>query len=137
MIEELRPIVERARNTETIMSVNNNTNVTLASLLGASHQPAVTAPRDTNSGNVTINSGILVIFWKISVLKHLYVINSKYFAEEVVIDMDGSSTSVTVVAQNGTTQGNNSPSPTQSADTVNTNNNSANSNNGSGDERKN
>lgn len=60
VIEELRPIVERARtNTDTIMSVNNNGNVTLASWLGTPHPPAVMAPRDTNNG--VVNSGILYI----------------------------------------------------------------------------
>lgn len=58
VIEELRPIVERARtNTDTIMSVNNTGNVTLASWLGTPHPPAVTAPRDTTNG--AANSGML------------------------------------------------------------------------------
>lgn len=55
--------------------------------------------------------------------------------DEVVIDMDGGNTAVVTVAQTSTIQSNGAPSPTQSADTVNTSN-SINSNNGSGDERK-
>lgn len=58
VIEELRPIVERARtNTDNIMYVNNNGNVSLASWLSNPHpQAALTAPpRETT--NPTTSSG--------------------------------------------------------------------------------
>lgn len=55
VIEELRPIVERARsNTGNIMSGNNNGNMSLASWLSTTHQSAVTAPsRENNSSTST------------------------------------------------------------------------------------
>lgn len=56
IIDELRPIVERARtNTDNIMSVNNEGNVTLASWLNSQHTTNA-SPRDPN--NPTTSSGI-------------------------------------------------------------------------------
>lgn len=61
VIEELRPIMERARtNTDNIMSVNNNGNVTLASWLSNSHQPAIAAPRDSNEATVATGSYLMI-----------------------------------------------------------------------------
>lgn len=62
VIEELRPIVERARsNTGNIMSGSNSGHVSLASWLSASHQPAVVAlPRDNN--NASTSAGMFVIY---------------------------------------------------------------------------
>lgn len=63
VIEELRPIVERARtNTDSIMSVHNNGgNVSLASWLSNSHpQAALTAPsRETTNPTASTGANFL------------------------------------------------------------------------------
>ncbi len=64
VIEELRPIMERARtNTDSIMSMNNNTNVSLASWLTTPHQPAIAASsRETNSPPISNGINIFPTF---------------------------------------------------------------------------
>ncbi|KAK7595576.1 hypothetical protein V9T40_013401 [Parthenolecanium corni] len=96
IIDELRPIVERARtNTDNIMSVNNDGNVTLASWLNSQH--AITAPpRDPN--NPTSSS------------------------DDVVIDVETTPPNPPAVPTS-TTPTSNVPSPTHSAETANNSNN--------------